>query len=118
MTLDPGKTRKVKLMFEYDPEVVTGRKTRFEYFTKRETVIAGAVITVEDKQRVSSGQVILILEVERNGKLVEDYKTLPLNNQGAFAFNLAEIKLKLAYVKGYYIPTAGLGDCYSDRLPM
>lgn len=178
VTLEPGETRKVKVMFEYDPElifklpvavgditvndsnrgkgeeilrkyrtvpnrarfaafiedphdphrhskeilggaeveVVTGRKTQFEFFNKRETLIVGAVMRVEDRQRVSSGQVILILEVERDGQLSEEYKALSLTSQGAFTFNLAEIKGKVTRAQGYYVPAEGLGDCYSSQL--
>jgi M6 family metalloprotease-like protein len=178
VTLKPSETRKVKVMFEYDPElilrlpvavgdltiddsnrnlgegytkkfrtapnrarfasfiedpndphrhakdflggaeaeVVTGRKTDFEYFKRQEMAVTGAVMTVENKQRVTSGKVILIFEVERNGKLVEEYQTIPLNTQGTFSFNLAQIKAKLRSVQGYYVPGAGFGDCYSEKV--
>jgi len=179
VTLEPGETRKVKIMFEYDPElifklpvavgditindsnrnkgeeilkeykpipnharfasfiedpndphrhakdvlggaeveVVTGRKTQFDDFRVLEkTLIGGSVVTTDNKQRVTSGKVILILEIERDGKLMEDYITLSLNSQGSFTFNLAEVKGKLLYVQGYYIPSIGFGDCYSNRL--
>ena len=97
-------------------EVVTGRKTQFEYFKRQERTLTGAVIAVDNKQRVISGKVILILEVELDGKSVEEYKTLSLNNQGAFTFNLVEIKEKITGMQGYYIPRAGFSDCYSNRL--
>ena len=103
---DPHRHAK-DLLGGAEVEVVTGRKTRFEEFhgagdrdTGRRDYGGGQAAGV-------LRQVILIFEVERNGKLVEEYKTLPLNSQGAFTFNLAEIKDKLAYVQGYYISPAG-----------
>lgn len=188
VTLEPGETRKVKVMFEFDPElifklpvameeytiddsnrylakeivekrrripnkarfvsfiedpydphrhsknvlggaeveIIAGRKTQFEYFEKQKPSneeltfpkLHGAVIRVEDKQRVTSGKVILIFEIERDGQLVKDYKTLPLSSEGTFASTFVSLEGKLAYVQCYYVPAAGLGDCYSNRLAL
>jgi M6 family metalloprotease-like protein len=181
LTLEPGATRKVKLMFEHDPQlifklpvsvgnrtidasnalnryeaerytkifrsspnharfasfiedpfdphhhsknflagadvqVVTGRKTQFEYFEIKEEVVSGAVRVVENKQRVTSGKVILIFEIDQDGKVVESYRTILLDSQGTFTFKLSEIKEEIKGVQCYYVPGAGYGDCYSNRL--
>jgi M6 family metalloprotease-like protein len=178
VTLEPGETRKVKVMFEYDPqlifnlpvsvgdrtiddsnrnlaeeylgkfrsvpnharfasfiedpfdphrhpkdllggaevEVVTGKRTQFDGFEMREGELSGAVIAVDDKQRVSSGKVILILEIDREGKIVEDYQTVRLDERGALHFNLDEYGAKVRSVQGYFVPGEGFGDCYSNKL--
>lgn len=174
--LNPGQTQKVKVMFEYDPqlifsipvsigdrtiddsnrdlgekmvsdfrrtpnharfasfienpfdphrhikeffggaemEIITGRKTRFESFYKDGNLVAGAVVTEDDKQRVSSGKVIVILKMTDGTKVYEDYMTVPLSSQGDFAYKMGDLKDKFLTVQGYYLPTEGFGDCYSE----
>jgi len=176
--LNPGETRKVKVMFEYDPqlifripvsvgdrtiddsnrylgekiasdfrrkpnharfagfienpfdphrhvkeffggtemEIVTGKKTSFEYFYKDGSIVGGAVVTEDNKQRLSSGKVIIIFRMTDGKKVYEDYKTVPLSSQGDFAYKAEDLKDKLLTVQGYYLPTEGFGDCYSEMI--
>jgi len=174
--LNPGETRRVRIMFEYDPqlifklpvaigdktindqnrniveeiykqyrpqanqarfasfienpydehrhikeflggaevEIVTGRKTQFEYFYKDGNTVGGAVITSDTKQRVSSGSVIIILKITDGKKEYEDYKTIKIQSQGSFDYTIEDLKNKLLSVQGYYLPSKGFGDCYSE----
>jgi hypothetical protein len=76
--------------------------------------VGGAVITSDTKQRVSSGSVIIILKITDGKKEYEDYKTIKIQSQGSFDYTIEDLKNKLLSVQGYYLPSKGFGDCYSE----
>ena len=94
-------------------EIVTGRKTRFEYFYKDGNTVGGAVITEDNKQPVNTGSVILIFKMTDGKKEYEDYKTITLDSEGSFIYRIEDLKTKLLSVQGYYLPSKRFGDCYS-----
>ena len=111
--LDPQRDAPV-FLGGAEVEVVTGRKTQFAEFAYDAPYVTGMVVTVDDKQHVSGGHVIVILMLSDRHREWERCETVAVNSQGTFKYNLSEIKDRLLSVQGYYVPPAGYGDCYSE----
>ncbi|MPR37073.1 hypothetical protein [Salmonirosea aquatica] len=100
-------------------EVVTGRKTKFEYFYL-DGRIGGRVIEDTNSRvirGVSGGKVLVIFrndEDRDNPKVV--YEEVKLDWDGRFVTKETNeaIRIKYLTLQGYYVPAAGYGDCYSE----
>lgn len=98
-----------------DAEVVTGKKTGFDRFYKEGNTVGGAVRTVEGKQEVNSGKVILMIEISDGKETSKVNEVIALDAQGSFQQKLKKYgKDRLVSVRGYYLPGPGLGECYSE----
>ncbi len=104
-----------------DVEVITGKKTRFEYFYL-DGHIGGRI--VEDTQArnpagVVSGSVILTFRNDEDPEKPRVvYETIKVNWDGRFTAKVtakAE-KIKFHTLQAYYLPGTGYGDCYSEIL--
>lgn len=84
--------------------VVTGRKTMFESFTVNASGAGGQIVTVDDKQGVPGGNVIVILTTQGN----ETSITTEVDKGGNFHTQIPD---GWEYAEGYYVPLTGYGDC-------
>ena len=103
-------------------QIVTGKSTKFERFNvdnkegEKETndVISGLIVTDEGIP-VSSGKVILIYTNDNNNeKQNKRYQTVDRVFGGKFHTKILERNWKI--VQGYYVPSKGYADCYSEIL--
>ena len=99
-----------------DAEIITGKKTNFERFYKDGNIVGGNVVAEDGKVPVSSGKVIIIKEMTDGKDTFKENEITDLK-QGSFSHRLKESrKGKLLSVQGYYVPTQGFSDCYSEIL--
>lgn len=99
-----------------DAEVVTGKKTEFERFAKDGNTVTGSVVTVDGKQNVSSGKIILIMKTSDAKDTFEENEIIDLR-QGVFHHQFKEFSEKDSLsVQAYYLPAQGFSDCYSEVL--
>jgi hypothetical protein len=89
--------------------VVTGRSTRIDDFGWRgPAAVQGKVVTTEDEQPVSRGQVLVT--AWKGG--TEETRAFGLAGDGRFA---ADVRDDADEVEAYYLPAPGYGDA-SERL--
>lgn len=101
-----------------DIEVVTGRKSRFEYFYF-DNHIGGRV--VEDTQArspigIGEGSVLVIFRNDENPEKPNvHYEKIRLEWNGEFVLKVPEKAKKMRFnnIQAYYLPGPNYGDCYS-----
>ena len=100
-------------------EVVTGRKTKFDYFYL-DGRIGGRVVEASEgrqTQGVTSGKVLLIFRNTADpDKPQVAYKEIPLDWDGRFVAKIPDeaIAIRFETVQGYYLPGPDYGDAYSE----
>ncbi|QJW91227.1 hypothetical protein HNV11_18530 [Spirosoma taeanense] len=118
---DPNETppHTVELLSGAQIEVVTGRKTRFEYFYLDGPVGGRIIEDTQSRQAqgVGHGRVLISFrndEDRDNPRVV--YEETRLDWDGRFVVKVPEKALAIKYqtVQGYYLPAPDFGDCYSE----
>lgn len=98
-----------------DAEIITGKRTRFDRFYKDGNTVGGSIISAGANEKISTGKVILTLEISDGKESRKENEVITPDAQGSFQYKLKEDrKGKLVSVQGYYLPGPGLGDCYSE----
>jgi M6 family metalloprotease-like protein len=98
-------------------EVVTGRKSKFEYFYLDGPVGGRVVEDSQSKAGISTGSVLLIFRNDSdpdNPQVV--YESVRIHWDGRFIAEIPEKAREIEFitVQAYYLPTSDYGDCYSQ----
>ena len=102
-----------------DVEVITGRKTKFEYFYL-DGRIGGRII--EDTQArspvgVGQGTVLIIFRNDENPEKPKvEYEKVAVDWNGHFVSKVTEKAEEIGFrtIQGYFLPTDNYSDCYSE----
>lgn len=104
-----------------EAEIVTGRRTKFDYFYKDGGQIGGRVVL--DNRRptgVNGGRVLLIYRNTEDPKNpLTVYDEVRLDWDGRFVVKTSKkgLSIRPESLQAYYLPTPGFGDCYSAVIP-